>query len=302
MNRIVLTLVLISVTAVWGWTFSMVKDAVDAYCVVGFLAIRFAIGSASLGIMSARRITARSLLVGSLIGVVLAAAYLLQTFGLQRTTATNCGLITGLFVVFGLLANRILFGVRTLPLFWTAAGLSVVGLFLLTGTGPSPATLGDMLAFGGAACFGLQIALLDRFAKQHDPIALTFAQIASATIIFLLAWPLTEPVALPSLDVWMALVITGVLATAFGFYAQVLAQQQIPAVRVAIILTLEPVFATFFGYLLAGDRLTGIQLTGAILMFASVVIVEIFPTQRRTQTLPMVVPEVATSQTCQIKS
>ena len=262
----------------------MVKDAIDAYCVIGFLAIRFAIGSASLAVVAARRITVRSAVVGSLIGVVLASSYLLQTFGLRYTTATNCGLITGLFAVCGLLANRILFGVRTLPLSWAAAGLGVVGLFLLTGAGPSPATLGDLLSLGCAAGFGLQIALLDRFARQHDPIALTFAQIASATIIFLLVWPLMEPIAWPSRTVWIALAVTGVLATAAGFYIQVLAQQQIPAVRVAIILTLEPVFATFFGYLLAGDRLTGIQFTGAILMFAAVVVAEVFPAQRRTQT------------------
>jgi drug/metabolite transporter (DMT)-like permease len=281
MNRFPLTLLLILTTAVWGWTFSAVKEAIDAYCVIGFLAVRFAIGSASLGIVAARRITARSLVVGGLIGILVAVAHLLQTFGLRYTTATNCGLITGLFAVFGILANRILFGVRILPVFWAAAGLSLVGLYLLTGAGPSPPTLGDLLTLGCAVGFGLQIAFLDRFAQQHDPIALTFAQIASATVIFLLVWPLSEPVAWPSVEVWSALAVTGVLATAGGFYVQVLAQQQLPASRAAIILTLEPVFATLFGFLLAGDRLTGIQFTGAILMFAAVGVIEIFSAERR---------------------
>jgi drug/metabolite transporter (DMT)-like permease len=81
--------------------------------------------------------------------------------------------------------------------------------------------------------------------------------------------------------VWSALAVTGVLATAGGFYVQVLAQQQLPASRAAIILTLEPVFATLFGFLLAGDRLTGIQFTGAILMFAAVGVIEIFSAERR---------------------
>jgi drug/metabolite transporter (DMT)-like permease len=234
-----------------------------------------------LGIVAARRITARSLLVGSLIGVLVAVGHLLQTFGLRYTTATNCGLITGLFAVFGILANRILFGVRIIPVFWAVAGLSLVGLYLLTGAGPSPPTVGDLLTLGSAVGFGLQIACLDRFAREHDPIALTFAQIASATVIFLLVWPLSEPVTWPSVEVWSALAVTGLLATAVGFYVQVLAQQQLPAVRAAIIMTLEPVFATLFGFLLAGDRLTGIQFTGAILMFAAVAVIEIFSAERK---------------------
>ena len=190
-------------------------------------------------------------------------------------------MITGLFAVVGVLANRILFGVRILPACWTAAGLSLVGLSLLTGASPSPATLGDVLTLGAAAGFGLQIALLDRFAQQHDPLALTFAQIASATLVFLLIWPLSASAVWPTGIVWLALAVTGILATAVGFYIQVLAQQQLPAVRAAIILTLEPVFATFFGYLLAGDRLTGIQFTGAILMFAAVGVIEIFSAERK---------------------
>lgn len=282
LNRFPLTLLLVLATVVWGWTFSLVKDAISAYAVVGFLAIRFVIGSAALGIVAGRRLTARTLGVGMGIGVVLAAAYLLQTFGLRYTTATNCGLITGLFAVFGVLANRILFGVRIVPVFWTAAGLSLVGLSLLAGAGPSPPTLGDLLTVGAAAGFGLQIALLDRFAPHHDPLALTFAQIAAATLVLLLIWPLSETAVWPSGNVWLALAVTGILATAVNFSIQVLAQQQLPAVRAAIILTLEPVFATFFGYLLAGDRLTGLQFTGAVLMFAAVGVIEIFSAERKT--------------------
>lgn len=290
MDRLVLTLLLIAITAVWGWTFSLVKDAIEAYCVIGFLTIRFAIGSAALAGVVARRITVRSLVVGGLIGVVVAVAHLLQTFGLRYTTATNCGLITGLFAVFAPLANRLLFGVRILPLFWAAAGLSVVGLFLLTGAGPSPPNLGDVLALGCAVSLGIHIAMLDRFTKQHDPLALTFVQLAAATIIFLAVWPVAEPVRWPSGTVWLALIVTGVVATAAGFYIQVLAQRRIPAVRAAIILSLEPVFAAFFGFLLAGDRLTGVQFTGAILMFAAVVVSEVFPAQRPATTTQNAAP------------
>ena len=89
MNRLPLTLLLVLATVICGWTFSVVQDAIEAYCVLGFLAVRFVIGSVSLGLVAGRRITARSLIVGCPIGVVLAAAYLLQTFGLRYPTAKN---------------------------------------------------------------------------------------------------------------------------------------------------------------------------------------------------------------------
>ena len=108
--RFIYTLLLVAVTAVWGWTFVVVQDAIALYGVLPFLAVRFALAGAVLAPVYARRLTRRSLLVGGGIGVVLAAGYLFQTTGLLFTTPTNSGLITGLFVVFAPLADRLLFG------------------------------------------------------------------------------------------------------------------------------------------------------------------------------------------------
>ena len=275
MNRFSLTLLLLLVTAIWGWTFTMVKEAVEAYGVVGFLALRFLIGSLSLGPVAVRGLTWKTFALGGAIGAVLAAAYLFQTFGLRVTTATNCGLITGLFVISALLLNRAIFGVRLRRLVWAAVGLSVLGLFLLTGAGPARPNLGDGLTLGAAVCFGLQIVLLDRYAKGHATLALTLSQLVVAAAILLLVWPVVEPLAWPTPSVWWALVITGVLATAAGFYIQVLVQQHLPAVRAAMLFTLEPVFAALFGYLLAGDRLTAVQIGGAALMVVAAMASEV---------------------------
>jgi len=255
----------------------VVKDAVAVYGVVSFLAIRFAIGCSLIGTASVRRFSLRPLRVGACIGVVLAVAYLFQTFGLRYTTATNCGLITGLFVVFAPLANRLLFGVRTGRVFWAAIALSIVGLFLLTGSGPDPLATGDFLTLGAAACFGLHIALLDRYAKHHDTTLLAFWQLASASLVFLVVWPLTEPFLWPPGEVWFALIVTGVLATAAAFFIQTYVQRRLPAVRTAIVISTEPIFAAFFGYTLAGDRLGGLQLAGGALMIAAVVLAEVVP-------------------------
>jgi drug/metabolite transporter (DMT)-like permease len=276
-RNLVLSGLLLSVTAVWGWTFTVVKDAAIGYGVVSFLAIRFVVASVCLGAVGWKKVTRKSLAVGGVIGIALALGYLFQTFGLVYTTPTNSGLITGLFVVFAPVSSRLLFGIRTPRLLWGAIGLSLVGLAMLTGTGPSPLAVGDLLTLGAAVSFGLQIALLGHFARHHDTLALAVVQVVTATLIFLAAWPFVGPLAWPTGKVWLDILLTGVVATAVGFYVQTLAQKQLPATRAAIIFTSESVFAMIFGYLLAGDRLSAIQIAGAVLMIAAVGVGEIGP-------------------------
>jgi drug/metabolite transporter (DMT)-like permease len=279
--RILYTILLVAVTAVWGWTFVVVQDAIALYGVLPFLALRFALAAAALAPIYARRLTWHSLVVGGGIGVVLAAGYLFQTTGLLYTTPTNSGLITGLFVVFAPLADRLLFGTQTSRQVIVAVVLSLLGMVLLAGGGPDGVNAGDLLTLLCAAALGLHIALLSRYAAAHDAGGLTLAQILSMTLIFVIAWPLFDSVEAPPAGVWAALIITGLLASAGAFLVQTTVQQYIPAARTAIILTMEPVFAALFGYWLAGDRLVAIQIAGAALIFSALVIGEILPVLRR---------------------
>ena len=279
--RLVYTLLLVAVTAVWGWTFVVVQDAIAIYGVLPFLAVRFSLAGAALAPIYAARLTRRSLLVGGGIGVVLAAGYLFQTTGLLFTTPTNSGLITGLFVVFAPLADRILFGVNTSRQVLLAVGLSLLGMVLLAGGGPEGANWGDLLTLLCAMALGLHIALLSRYAAGHDAGGLTLAQILAMALLFVVVWPFFEPVSLPPPGVWVALLVTGLLASAGAFLVQTTVQQRIPAARTAIILTMEPVFAALFGYWLAGDRLVAVQLFGAALILSALVIGEVLPVLRR---------------------
>ena len=279
--RLIYTLLLVAVTAVWGWTFVVVQDAIALYGVIPFLAVRFALAGTALAPIYATKLTRRSLLVGGSIGVVLAAGYLFQTTGLLFTTPTNSGLITGLFVVFAPLADRLLFGANVSRQVVLAVGLSLVGMVLLAGGGPEGVNGGDLLTLLCAAALGLHIALLSRYAASYDAGALTLAQILAMALLFLVVWPFTGPFSLPPSGVWVALLVTGLLASAGAFLVQTTVQQHIPAARTAIILTMEPVFAALFGYWLAGDRLVTLQILGALMILSALVIGEVVPVLRR---------------------
>jgi drug/metabolite transporter (DMT)-like permease len=277
MRNIIHTLLLIGVTVIWGWTFVIVQDAIRVYGVLGFLTIRFIIAAACLAVFYAKHINLKTLKTGLGISIFLTLGYLLQTFGLRFTIPTNSGLITGLFVVFAPLADRLLFGVRTKKSSVIAIGLSIVGLALLVGESPKGFRFGDILTLGCAAAFGLQITLLSRYSRHHHTGGLALCQIIGVVLVLLVIWPVFEPVRLPPGKVWFALIITGLLASALAFYIQTMVQKYLPASRTAIILITEPVFAAFFGYWLANDRLNPVQIAGGCLILLALLVCEFLP-------------------------
>ena len=185
----------------WGWTFIVVQDAIALYGVLGFLAARFTLAAAALAPFSVSKATLKTLTVGGGTGLVLALAYLFQTTGLLFATPTNSGLITGLFVVFAPLADRLLFGTEPSPRILVAVALSLLGMVLLTGGGPNGPNLGDLLTLLCAAALGLHIALLSRYAAGYDASGFAFAQLLAMALAFALFWSLFENAAWPPREV-----------------------------------------------------------------------------------------------------
>src|SRR5918994_2454698 len=168
---------LVLVTAVWGVTFVQVKDAVELYPLFAFLAVRFAIASVTLAVPAGPRLRTlgrRGWLAGVGLGLLLATGYALQTAGLQRTTVSSTGFITGLYVVFTPLLGLLLFRTRVGAAVWLGVALATIGLALLSGVDAGTLT-GDALVLGGAAAYSLQIVLMERYAPRFDPLAFTLA-------------------------------------------------------------------------------------------------------------------------------
>jgi drug/metabolite transporter (DMT)-like permease len=271
------TAVLVGVTAIWGVTFVQVKDAVAVYPLFAFLAVRFAIAScalAPLGLRRLRTLGGGGLRAGALAGSLVGVGYALVTAGLQRTSVSAAGFISGLYVVLTPLIALALFRVRIAALTWVGVVVAAGGLALLSGV-HAGSVVGDALVLVGAAVFSLQIVLMERFAPRYDAIALTLVQMlvafAGLTIVAALLGELRMP---HGWTVWGALVVTGVFASALGYLAQTWAQRRASATQTALAFTLEPVWTAFFGFTLAGDRLGAVGWLGCVLIMGGIGIAE----------------------------
>jgi len=266
---------LIAVTAVWGVTFVQVKDAVALFPFFPFLALRFGIASLTLGVPGARRVRGlgrAGVAAATLAGALLAAGYTLQTLGLERTSVSSAGFVTGMYVVLTPLLALACFRIRIGRAAWAGVALATAGLAMLAGIHESSGA-GDLLVLGGAAVYSLQIVLLERYAPVYDALAFTLVEM-------LVAFAGLAVLAIPRLSVphgwtvWGALLVTGVFASALGFLVQTWAQQSTSATRTALVFTLEPVWAALFGFTLAGDRLGGVGWAGCAVIMVGILLTE----------------------------
>ncbi|MHB0858480.1 MAG: DMT family transporter [Anaerolineae bacterium] len=271
-------LLLLLVTLVWGATFVMVKDAVSAYPVFPFLALRFALAALPLLLIGWRRTLSlgwRGIGAGVLIGLFLSAGYAFQTTGLQHTSASKAGFITGLSVVIVPILSTVL--LRRLPSFSAIIGvcLATAGLALLTLGDHLRISTGDLLVLGCAVSFALHIVSVSAFAPHMDTFGLATVQISTVALVCTAISVLTgEGFPVPSGSVWFAAAFTGVLATALAFTIQTSMQRFTTPTHTALIFAAEPVFAALFGMLLAGDVLTGRGVAGGVLILSGTIVGE----------------------------
>lgn len=268
----------VGVTAVWGWTFVVVKNAIAEYPTLPFLQLRFILAFLVMAALVRRLPTRKELLVGLLAGTVLAAGYLTQTLGLSLISPGNAGLITGLLVLFTPLIDRV-FGVPLKRRTIIGVICSVIGIGMVTG-GPSGFGLGDLLVVACAVLFALHIVLLGRWSPGLASAPLAMVQMGACALIFSAGG--TWSLRMPSTSVWIAIVITGVFASALAFYIQTWAQAHIDASRTALIIAMEPAWAVAAAVVLAGQRFGLLQAAGAALVLAAIVGHELAPLKFKT--------------------
>ena len=272
---------LILLAASWGLAFVIMKDSIERQSVNSFLFTRFLFATLFLIAFRPtfyRKITKDLFIKAFAAGLVLGAGYILQTEGLARTGAAITGFITGLYVVATPLISA-LFLRKKISLFtWGCVALATVGLALLSLRGWSMGS-GEFLVLLCAVAFGAHIVALGQWSAGRDVYAMTTVQLFAVTVLtggFAFAEGYQAP---PDSDVWAVVIFTAIICTSFGFIVQTWAQAHIDSTKVAVILTLEIVFAALFAITLGSESMSiQVALGGIILLIAMYLIVVKEPT------------------------
>lgn len=286
-------LALAAVTVIWGWSFVIVKKALEDLPTFLFLALRFGVASFTLVLLFRGRLGQHShrwketLRAGLVTGLCLASGYFFQTAGLRYTTASKSAFLTGLtMAVVPFLAAAVsrkppqlseLFGVA----------VAVTGMALLTlPPGTFSMAWGDTLTLGCTLAFAAHVVAVGYWSSRTAWELLTLTQIfLTGLLSFVLAWGL-EPMEAPwNLRIAGAVLFTGVLATAIPFSVQCWAQSFTTPTRTALIFALEPVTAAVAAYFWAGERLSVRGWLGATLILCGVLLVELKPWRGRSHPL-----------------
>lgn len=267
--------VLLMTTAAWGGTFVVVKDGISQMPYMSLMSWRFVIAFIFLVAMrpSVLRVSRDIYRRAFVIGTISFLGYLFQTIGLQYTSASVSGFITGMFVVITPLVGWAVFRERLGWNVWVAVAIAALGLGLIALHGWSFG-IGEAWTLAGAVMWSLQIIFFSRYASLENAFAigtLMIGFVALDFVIFTLPQGYTVP---PNKGVWIGIFAAALFATAFAFPAQSWGQSHIEATRAAVIYTMEPVFAMIGGVLFGGDKLTDRVMAGAACIFAAMAIAE----------------------------
>jgi drug/metabolite transporter (DMT)-like permease len=281
-------LALLAITACWGSTFFLIKDLLDRLPVLDFLAVRFAVASLALWALAPRalrRLSGSSLRQALVLGLLYGVAQVLQTAGLAHTPASVSGFITGLYVVCTPLFAAVLLRSRITAVTWGAVALAMAGLAVLSLNGLSVG-YGEAITFVSALLYALHIVGLGAWSDARQAMGMTIVQLAVITAVAFVA---TAPdgIVLPSsLGDWASVLYMAVFAGALALAGQTWAQAHLPPTRVAIIMSMEPVFAAFFAVLLGGESLTLRMLLGGLMVLTAMLVVELAPRRKIEAEVP----------------
>lgn len=278
-TRALATFALLALAACWGSTFFLIKDLLERVPTLDFLAVRFAIASVVLLVVAPRAIGRLSPVVrrhAVVLGLLYGLAQILQTAGLAHTAASVSGFVTGLYVVCTPLLAAAILRTRIPPITWAAVVVATIGLGVLTLNGFSIG-YGEFITFLSAVLYALHIVGLGAWSNAADALGMTILQII---VIALLCGVATLPdgIVLPrgAAD-WASVLYMAIIVGALALFAQTWAQAHLPPTRSAIVMSMEPVFASLFAVWLGGEHVTSRLLVGGGLVLVAMLTVELAP-------------------------
>lgn len=274
MHPILATIALLIATALWGSSFAITQVVVTQMDLVSGMLFRSLIAVMILLLLKPKAIfelnpidRKHSIFIGFFLG----SGYLLQSWGLQYTTATASGFIAGMFVVFTPLVGALLFRERIRGLTWAAILVAVFGLAVMTLRGVGLG-FGESITLVTAIMWSLQITFLSRWGRPEIAWAMTIMQMAVVAAMSFVLSLILGTLQFPPSQLWDELVYLGAGAGALALLLQTWGQAQVSAVRAAIIFTLEPVWGAVFSVIIVADVITPpIAIGGGLIIFAMLI-------------------------------
>jgi drug/metabolite transporter (DMT)-like permease len=270
---------LLGLAACWGSTFFLIKDLLERVPTLDFLALRFTIASAVLLLVAPKALGRLSPVVrkhAAVLGLLYGLAQILQTAGLAHTPASISGFVTGLYVVCTPLLAAAILRTRIPPITWAAVALATVGLGVLALNGFSIG-YGELITLASAVLYALHIVGLGAWSTAQDALGMTILQIMVIAALCTLA-TVHDGIVLPDRPSdWVSVLYMAIVVGAFALFAQTWAQAHLPPTRSAIIMSMEPVFASFFAVWLGGEDLTARLLVGGSMVLGAMLMVELAP-------------------------
>lgn len=273
-------------TVIWGATFVVIKDALADISVFLYIAVRFSLAAIVMAFVfwtSLRRLNRRTLWAGVQIGFFMFGGYAFQIAGLRLTTPAKAAFITGLSVVLVPIFLAAFGRRRITAWIWAGAVVALAGLYFLTvpSEGFGALNRGDPIVLGCAVMFALHIIFIGRYAGEHSVGSLAFLQVATTAVLSAMLLPIVaaagweKPRMVMSDTVIFAILVTSIGATVIAFSFQTWAQQHTSPSHVAILISLEPVFAALTSWLLVREHFGMRTLAGAAFIFAAILLAEL---------------------------
>ena len=281
-------------TLIWGGTFALIKSAFEDISPALFLALRFSIATLLLLpfiFKVLRNVNKQTIVAGSILGIFYFTGFAAQSVGLNLTTATKSGFITGTFVVFIPILQLII--EKRIPKWFNVLSVILVllGLIMLSSRGEnvfeffsqlgSDFNFGDFFTLICALLFAFQVVYVDVFTKKYDYLPMVFIQllitglggfllagIFSVTGIELIKFNFSN-------NIIFALLYTSVFASILATIIQLKFQKNVSPTKAGIIFSIEPIFAAIFAYFLLNEKISNFGLIGCVLIFAGLIISEV---------------------------
>ncbi len=276
--RLKADLTLLFVTILWGSAFAVMRVAAGHGSVFYLNGLRFSLGAVLL--LPFARLQAafkrETLVYVGLAGFALYVAIGLQQAGLATTTAGNAGFITSLYVVIVPLFLWAFWKDRPNPITWVAVLMALTGGYLLSTAGSFQVRGGDVLILISSLFWAMHLVIVAKVQGRMPALAFALGQFVICGVLNLVTGVFFEhPARADMLALIPAILYTGIFSIAIGFTLQVVAQKHTPANDAALIMSMESVFAVFFGWLFLRESLLPIQIAGCILILAAVILVQV---------------------------